>query len=306
MLTFILKRVAQSIPVLLGVVTLVFFMTRLAPGGPFDSERALPEGMKESLERHYRLDQPTYVQYAYFLKHLVLEGDLGLSFRYPATRVNTIIKETLPVSLELTLWSLCVAMGLGVLAGLMGALNPGGYWDKVGVGATTLGMCLPTFVTGPLLILVFAIKLNGFHASGWHSLGDRVLPALSLGFFYAAYAAKFIRTSLVRARSQDYIRTARAKGLGELRIFLVHGLRGSLGPALNVMGPIAAAMVSGSFVTETIFNIPGLGLFYVTSAFNRDYTLIMGTVIVYAVAVVGFNLCVDILQAWLNPSQKLQ
>lgn len=306
MLKFILKRFFQAIPVLWAITTLVFFMVRWAPGGPFERERALDPELLVKFNQYYGLDQPLSVQYGRFLKNLVLKGDLGPSFTYPDTSVNAIIKETFPVSLELTLWALSVAMALGIFSGIISALRPHSFWDNASVGCVTLGGCLPTFVLGPLLILFLAIKTKLFHASGWNTFGDRVLPALSLGIFYAAYCARLTRTSFLEIRSQDYMRTARAKGLSETRVFLVHGLRGSLNSTLNVMAPIAAAMVCGAFVTETLFNIPGLGHFYITAAFNRDYTLIVGTVLLYAAAISFFNVVVDCLQAWLNPSQKLQ
>lgn len=306
MKTFIFKRLLQAIPVLLGILTLTFFLVHWAPGGPFEGERAMAPEVLDRLNAHYGLDQPVYVQYGQFLKKLILEGDLGPSFRYPDMNVSAIIAQTAPVSMELALWALCVAMGLGVGAGVVSALKPHSKWDTASMATVTVGVCLPTFVLGPLLILVFAIKFHIFHASGWETAGDRILPALSLGFFYAAYSARLTRTGLMEIRSQDYMRTARAKGLSELRVFVVHGLRSSLSSALNVMGPIAAAMVSGSFVTETLFNVPGMGFFYINAAFNRDYTLVIGMVLFYATAIVCFNFLVDCLQAWLNPCQKFQ
>lgn len=303
MLKFILRRGLETIPVLLIIITGTFFMVRFAPGGPFDAERNVTPEIRHNLEAHYGLDKPLWVQYLVYLKQLA-HGDLGPSFKYANRTVNELIADSLPVSFELGCWGMAIALVIGVSAGIIAALKPNSVTDYIPMSIAMAGVCVPTFVAGPLLVLVFALWLKWFNPSGWYEPADRVLPALTLGIYYAAYLARLTRGGMLEILSQDFIRTARAKGASEMRVVLKHSLRGGLLPVVSFLGPALAGIVSGSFVVEQIFQIPGLGRYFITAAFNRDYTMVLGTVIFYAVLIVIFNLLVDILQVWLNPRVK--
>ena len=303
MFRFIAARLLQTIPVLFVVATLAFFMVRLMPGGPFAAERSVPPEVERELAAYYGLDKPLGRQYLDYLGQLI-RGDLGPSFKYANRSVNEMIGTTFPVSLQLGGMALGLALLLGITAGVVAALRPNSLMDYVASGISMTGICLPTFVLGPLLILVFALSLRWVNASGWFDMSDRILPALTLGIVYAAYVARLTRGGMLEVLSQDFIRTARAKGASETRIVLRHALRGGLLPVISFLGPAAAGIITGSFVIETIFQIPGLGRHFVTSAFNRDFTMVTGIVVFYAVLIVLFNLLVDIVQVWLNPKLK--
>ena len=297
----IFLRLLKAIPVLFVIATITFFMLRLTPGGPFDREKPIkdPE-IKKQLEAHYGLDKSLSSQYFDFLGKLVV-GDLGPSFKHSNRQVNEVIVKAFPVSAELGLWSIMVALALGLTAGMMASVKPNSILDYTPMTLAMIGICVPTFVMGPILILIFSLKLEWFNASGWDQWSDRVLPALTLGGVYAAYIARLTRGGMLEVMSQDYIRTARAKGAGELRVLLKHALRGGLMPVVAFLGPAVAGLISGSFVVETIFQIPGLGRHFVEAAFNRDYTMVMGTVLFFAALIILLNLLVDVLQIWLNP-----
>ena len=300
MYRFIAKRVLETIPVLLAVATLTFFMLHAAPGGPFDDDKTVSKEVLASLEAHYGLDKPLWVQYFLNLGRLV-RGDLGPSFKYPSRTVNEVIGDAFPVSLELGLYSLLIAVILGVTAGVLAALKPNSALDYSASTISMLGICLPTFVLGPVLILIFSLKLGWLNATGWNQPPDKILPSFTLGLFYAAYFARLTRGGMLETLTQDYIRTARSKGLKERTVVMKHALRGGILPAVSFLGPALARLIAGSFVIETIFGIPGLGQHFITSAFNRDYTMVMGVVLFYAVLIIAFNLLVDIIQALLNP-----
>lgn len=303
---FILHRLLQAIPVLLVVVTATFFLVRLAPGGPFSAEKAVPAEVQRALEARYQLDQPLASQYLSYLGDL-LRGDFGPSFRYPGRSVDEMIFAGLPATAELGLYALLISLVLGTAAGVVAALRPNTTQDYLPMSAAMIGICLPSFLLGPLLILVFGIWLDWMPVSGWGNVpGDKILPALTLASGYTAYVARLSRGGMLEVLSQDYIRTARAKGLPEWIVVLKHGLRGGLIPVVAFAGPAFAGLLSGSFVVETIFQIPGLGRFYVQAAFNRDYTMIMGTTIFFAVLIVAFNLLADIAAVWLNPRLRHQ
>lgn len=305
MLKFILRRLLETIPVLLVVVTVTFFMLRLAPGGPFDSEKKLSPEVEARLNAHYGFDKPLSVQYVNYLKNL-LKGDLGPTTTYANRSTNEIIGTFLPVSLELGIYSLCVALVIGISLGVLASLKPNTWSDYLPSSIAMIGICLPTFVLGPVLILFFALKLNMFDATGWDDPRDRVLPALTLGGFYAAYVARLTRGGMLEVLTQDFIRTAKAKGASASRVLFKHALRGGLLPVISFLGPATAGLISGSFVIETVFGIPGLGRQFVTSAFNRDYALVMGTVLLFATFIILLNMIVDILQVWLNPKLKFK
>ena len=305
MIRFLVRRLFETIPVLFIIITATFFMIRFVPGGPFTAERAVNPEILRNLEAHYGLNQPLHVQYVAYLSNL-LKGDLGPSFKYPNRTVNEIIADKLPTSLELGSLSLLVALAIGLPLGVLAAVKRNTWIDYLFSSTALIGICVPTFVLGPLLILVFAIQLRWVNASGWYEPIDRILPSLVLGFFYSAYVTRLTRGGMLDILNQDFIRTARAKGASEFRVVFKHSLRGGLLPVVSFLGPAIAGILTGSFVIETIFQIPGLGREFVNSAFNRDYTLVLGTVILYATLVVVLNLVVDVVQVWLNPKLKFE
>jgi oligopeptide transport system permease protein len=303
MTKFILVRFLQAIPTLFVIATLTFFMTRMAPGGPFDSEKNIPTEIKAKLEAHFGLDKPLHEQYFLYLENL-LEGDLGPSFKYMGWEVSELIANAFPVSAQLGLLSLAIALVLGLPAGVIAALRKNSKYDYLLMSIAMIGICLPTFVLGPLLILIFSSSLGWLPPLGWYSLSDMLLPSLTLGLFYAAYIARLTRAGMLETLSQDYIRTARAKGASPLRVVLRHAIKGGLLPVVTFLGPAFAGLISGSFIIESIFFIPGLGRFFVTAAFNRDYTMVLGTVLFYACLIIILNLIVDIIQASLDPRSR--
>jgi oligopeptide transport system permease protein len=305
MFRFIARRLLQTIPVLLLIITATFFMVRFVPGGPFTADKAIPPEILKNLEAHYGLDQPLWRQYFNYLGRIA-HGDLGPSFKYANRSVNEIIASTFPVSLELGGLALGVALLIGLPLGVLAAVRRNSWLDYLASSVGLLGICVPTFVLGPLLALSLGIYLQWFNVSGWYDWTDRVLPALTLGFVYAAYIMRLTRGGMLEVLGQDYIRTARAKGATEARIVLRHALRGGLLPVVAFLGPAIAGILTGSFVIETIFQIPGLGRQFVTSAFSRDYTLVLGTVILYASLIVVCNLVADVVQVWLNPKLKFE
>jgi oligopeptide transport system permease protein len=304
MIKFILRRFLELVPVLLISITVVFFLIRLAPGGPFTQEKSFSPEAIARLNEHYGLDKPILAQYGNYLLNL-LKGDLGPSFQYPSRSVNEIIAETFPVSLELGAWAILFALGIGLTAGITASLRPNTWKDHVPMGIAMTGICMPSFVLGPLLILVFGLWLGWFNASGWEYASDRILPVITLGASYAAYIARLTRGSMLETLPSDFIRTARAKGLSERSVILKHTLKNAILPVVSFLGPATAGIITGSFVVETIFNIPGMGRMFVLAAFNRDYTLILGLVVFFAMVVVVFNALVDVLLGLLNPRMRL-
>ncbi|PCJ53533.1 MAG: ABC transporter [Candidatus Hydrogenedentota bacterium] len=300
MARIIVRRLLVAGPVLLAIVTLTFFLIRLAPGGPFDDEKAVSPEIKERIEAYYHLNAPLHEQYFKYLKGLV-QGDMGPSFKNASYSVNELIALSFPVSLELGFYALCVALGIGLLAGVLASLAPNTLRDYIPMSIAMVGICVPNFVLGPLLVLFFGLQLGWLPVSGWDEPLDKILPSITLGAMYAAYIARLSRGGMLEVLSNDFIRTARAKGLSETRVILRHALRGGLTPVVSYLGPAAAGLISGSFVVETIYQIPGLGRFFVEAAFNRDYTMIMGTVLVYATLVLMLNMVVDVLHTWLDP-----
>ena len=278
-------------------------MTRYAPGGPFDAEKAIPQEIKVKLESHFGLDRPLFDQYLLYLKNL-LRGDLGPSFKYSGWEVSELIATAFPVSLTLGVLSLGVALFIGIPGGIMAALRKNTWLDYLPMSLSMAGICLPTFVLGPLLIYIFSTQLGLFPPLGWYGPSDWFLPSFTLGLFYAAYVARLTRAGMLETLQQDYVRTARAKGATPWRVVTRHALRGGLLPVVTYLGPAFAGLISGSFVIESIFFIPGLGKFFVTAAFNRDYTMVLGTVLFYASLIILLNLLVDLLQAWIDPKAR--
>ncbi len=293
------------IPVFVVVVTVVFFMIRFAPGGPFDSEKQVPPDILKNLNAKYHLDEPLWQQYVRYWGDLS-RFDLGPSFKYANRTVNEIIAESLPVSAELGMISLVWALLIGITAGGLAALKPNSLFDYIPMSFSILGICLPTFVIGPLFVLVFAVWLGWLPVGGWNTWQDRILPSLTLGFAYAAYISRLTRGGLMEIRSQDFIRTARAKGLSESRVIIKHALRGGLLPVVSYLGPAMAGIISGALVTEQIFNIPGLGRFFIQSAVNRDYTVVMGTSLLYFSLIFVANFLVDIVYVFLDPRVRYE
>ena len=299
----LLSRLLQAIPTLWVIATLAFFMTRFAPGGPFDSEKAIAEEIRVKLESHFGLDRPLFEQYLIYLQNL-LHGDLGPSFKYPEWDVSELIATAFPVSLTLGILSLLIALCIGIPIGMIAALRRNSWMDYLPMSLSMAGICLPTFVLGPLLIFALSTNLGVLPPLGWYGPGDWVLPSLTLGLFYAAYIARLTRAGMLETLQLDYIRTARAKGANSWRILTKHAAKGGLLPVVTFLGPAFAGLITGSFVIESIFFIPGLGKFFVTAAFNRDYTMVLGTVLFYATLIIFLNLLVDILQAWLDPKAR--
>ena len=294
----------MAIPVLLVVASITFFLVRLAPGGPFDSEKVVSPQVLKNLNEVYNLNAPLMEQYFDYMVN-AFQGNFGPSFRYPGRSVSEMILAGLPVTLELAMYAVLFATILGLIAGIIAAVKKNTFLDYFPMAIAMLGICMPTFLLGPVLLLLFGIELELLPVSGWDTLpGDKVLPAITLGAAYAAYIARLARGGMLETLNQDYIRTARAKGLPEFRVVLVHAVRGGLIPVIAFMGPAIAGLIGGSFVVETIFQIPGLGRFYVEAAFNRDYTMILGTTIFFSALIIFFNLLSDIAIGFFNPQTR--
>ena len=304
MLKFLLSRIAQAVPVLLVVVTATFFIVHAAPGGPFSADKAVPPEVIEALEAQYKLDQPVWRQYISYLGD-ILSGDFGPSFKYPGRSVNELIMAGIPITAELAFYAMLVALGIGILSGVGAAIRPNTLQDYAPMTLAMIGICMPSFLLGPLLVLIFGIELEMVPVSGWGDIpGDKILPSITLGTGYAAFIARLSRGGMLEILSQDFIRTARAKGLSESTVIIKHALKGGLIPVIAFLGPAFAGLLSGSFVVETIFQIPGIGRFYVQAAFNRDYTLILGMTIFLSTLIIMFNLISDLISIWLNPKLR--
>lgn len=304
---YALRRVASAIPTLFLLVTAAFFLVRFAPGGPFDFERALPPEIEANLLAQYHLDEPLWQQYGRYLADM-LQGDLGPSFQYRDYRVSELIADGLPVSMLLGGLAMLLALLLGVSAGMIAALKHSRWPDHLVMGVSMTGISIPNFVLAPLLILCFAVYLDWLPAGGWNgaSPANLALPVLTLALPLVAYIARLTRSSLLDVLGSDYIRTARAKGLGQRTILLRHAMKPTLLPVISYLGPAAAAVMTGSVVIEQIFGIPGVGRFFVQGALNRDYTLVLGVVVFYGALVILFNLLVDICYALLDPRVRLK
>jgi oligopeptide transport system permease protein len=299
---YILGRLLGAIPTLLILVTIAFFMIRVAPGGPFDSDKTLPPEVQANLDAKYNLDQPLLTQYVQYLGS-VLRGDLGPSFQYSDFTVNELIAEGFPVSIKLGASALVLALIFGVIVGTLAAWRQNSSLDYVLMGSAMTGIAIPNFVLAPILVLVFAVYLGWLPAGGWGSgeLRNMVLPVIALSLPYMAYVARLTRGSMVETLRSDFVRTARAKGLPEWKILGKHSLKVAVLPVVSYLGPAAAAILTGSVVIEQIFGLPGMGRYFVQGALNRDYTLVMGVVIVIGLLIVLFNLIVDIIYALIDP-----
>ncbi|MDA7542508.1 ABC transporter permease subunit [Gammaproteobacteria bacterium] len=304
MLAIFIKRVFMAIPVLLAVATMTFFLIKLAPGGPFDAEKAVSPQVLKNLNAVYNLDASEWEQYTDYMTG-VIQGDFGPSFKYPGRSVTEMIASGLPITFELAMYAILIALVIGVLSGVLAALKRNTMLDFIPMAIAMIGICVPTFLMGPLLVLIFGIQLELLPVAGWGQLaGDKILPSITLGFAYAAYIARLSRGGMLEVLNQDFIRTARAKGLTERMVVIKHAMQGGLIPVVSFLGPAIAGLLAGSFVVETIFQIPGLGRFYVEAALNRDYTMILGTTIFFSAMIVFFNLISDLASLWLNPRSR--
>ncbi len=302
MLSFVLRRLASAVPTLFIVVTISFFLMRFAPGGPFNLERPLSPQTMANINKAYGLDLPLWQQYLRYLGNVV-RGDFGPSYIYRDNTVDQLIGMGLPYSIELGLWALGVALVGGVAAGTFAALRQNSFLDVAIMTLSTVGVTVPNFVVGPVLTLVFAVTLSWLPAGGWGdgSLRFLILPMVALALPQLAVFARLTRGAMIEALHTDHIRTARAYGLPARTVVVTHAMRAAMLPVVSYLAPCAAALLTGSAVIETLFTIPGVGRFFVLGAINRDYTLVMGTVVLIAVFVIVFNLVVDILYGLLDP-----
>jgi oligopeptide transport system permease protein len=306
MFAFALRRLLHAVPSLFVLLTLAFFMMRAAPGGPFDAERSLPPQIEAALRSEYRLDAPLWRQYLDYESALA-HGDLGPSFQYEGYRVTELIAAGLPVSLALGACALLLALLAGSAIGVLAARRPGRLLDHLLTNLALLGVSIPNYVIAPLLILLFAVTLGWLPAGGWRrgEFADMVLPVIALALPQIAYIARVLRVSLIDALATPYLRTARARGLPERLLIFRHALRPALLPVISHLGPAAAGLLTGSVVIEQIFGIPGLGRYFVQAALNRDYTLVLGVVLLYGALILIFNFVVDLLYGALDPRLRV-
>jgi oligopeptide transport system permease protein len=300
MLNYAFKRIFTIIPTLFAIITLTFFLMRIAPGGPFDEERPLAPAVLENIQASYGLNKPLIEQYFIYIGNL-LQGDMGPSFVYRDKRVHEVLAEGLPISITLGGTALLLALIIGVFLGSIAALNQNKKTDVFIVTFATFGITTPNYVIAPILTLIFALTFSILPATGWGSPSQMVLPVISLALPQIAIVTRLMRGSMLEALKSDHIRTARAYGLPMTHVVGKHAMRSALLPVLSYLGPAAAALMTGSIVIEQIFNLPGIGRYFVTSALNRDYTMVMGTVIIVATLVLVFNLIVDLLYTVLDP-----
>lgn len=306
MLSFVARRLASVVPTLFLIVTIAFFLIRVAPGGPFDLERPLEAKVMENLNRIYQLDRPLYEQYWLYLSALA-QGDLGPSFYYRDFTVSELFRQALPVSVTLGSWAMLTSLVAGVLLGVIAALRQNHAVDYGVTGLATFGLTVPTFVTAPLFQILFGLTLAWLPVGGWNggSPANMVLPILTLALPQMAVIARLTRSAMIENLRANHIRTLRSQGLSTFTI-VTHALRGALLPVISYLGPAAAAVLTGSVVVETTFGLPGVGRYFIEGALNRDYTLVMGTVVLVAVFVMAFNLLVDISYAILDPRVRYE
>lgn len=303
MARYLISRILQLGLTLWAVVTVTFFMVRLAPGDPFGADKVLSPHVRERINEYYGFDQPIYVQYGRYLGKLV-QGDLGVSTKYEGRTVAEIIRDSFPISLRLGVLALCFALLLGVPVGIFAAAQKNTALDFLPMSVAMIGICLPTFVMGPLLSLFLGLKLQIFSVAGLFEWRDYILPALTMGLFYAAIIARMTRGGMLEVLSQDYIRTAKAKGVSGTKVLFKHSLRAGLLPVISYLGPAMVGIISGSFIIEKVFRIPGLGQHFVEAASTRDFTLVTGVTAFYAALLIVANLLVDIVLVLLNPRLK--
>jgi oligopeptide transport system permease protein len=302
--TYVLRRVGEAIFVLLVIATLTFLLLRFVPGGPFDSEKALPQEVLRNLEKKYNLDQPLYVQYFQYLGGLI-QGDLGQSYKFIGRGVTDIISETFPNSFQLGVFALIIAFSIGIPIGVIAAARHNSYLDNAAMFFAISGVSLPSFVVASVAVYFFSMRFPLFPVAGWEGTSYYILPVLVLGIRPAAVIARLTRSTVLEVISSDYIRTARAKGLSQFNILFKHVLKNSLIPVLTFSGPLVAGVLSGSFVIEHIFNINGMGKHLIQSVGNRDYPLILGVTLLFSAMLVFANLIVDLLYSFFDPRIRL-
>ena len=301
MFKLLLSRILQGLLTLFVLITLTFFLVRAMPGSPYTSEKAIPKHVLEQMNAYTGLDKPLLVQYGRYLKNLIIHQDLGIMIKKDGVKVSEIIGDSFPVSLTLGLASMAIALMVGIPAGVVAAVKKNSPTDFSCLSFAMLGICLPSFVIGPLLAVFVGLKFQSINVAGWSSATDWILPAVTLGMINAAYLARLSRGGMLDVLNQDYIRTAKAKGVPGHKIVIRHALRGGLIPAVAFVGPAFAGMISGSFVIETIFQVPGMGQHFVNAATDREFFLIQGLVLFYGFLIVGANLLADLAQIALNP-----
>lgn len=306
MISYALRRLLSIVPTLLLVATTVFVLVRLVPGGPFDQERAVPIEVERALNAKYHLDDPVLTQYGDWLWALITRADLGPTFKYPNRTVNEIIALSLPVSMQLGSLAMIFALAVGVPLGVIGAVRQNTWKDTAAMAAAMVGVSVPRFVLAPLLILVFSLNLYLFPVARWETWRHMVLPVICAGLPMAAYIARLTRGGMLEVIRSDFIRTARAKGLSERQVILRHALRGGMLPVVSYLGPGFSSLLVGSLVVEKIFNIPGMGRYFVEAAMNRDYNLVMGVMLVYGCLLMLFNAVVDVAYAFIDPRVELR
>lgn len=302
---YIVKRVALGILSIFIVATLTFFLMNLVPGGPFVAEKSISQAAQEALAAKYGLDKPLFQRYLTYMGDL-LKGDMGVSLRQRGRTVSDIIFSKLPVSMRLAGVAVAVALIVGIPLGCLSAYNRGKFADNFIIVLATCGIAIPSFITSVFLLYVFGSKLHIFPTVGLNTLSSYIMPVTALAIYPAAYITRLMRSSLLDVMGQDYIRTARAKGLGNFVILFKHALRNAILPVITYVGPMLAGLMTGSFVVEKIFTIPGLGREFVSSITNRDYTMIMGTTILLAAFIITANVIVDILYKIIDPRIKLK
>ncbi len=305
MLRFALKRVLGAIPTLLVLIALAFFLIKVAPGGPFDTDRRIPPEIEANLQAAYNLDEPLYKQFGLYLGGL-LKGDFGPSFQYRDYTVTELIATGFPVSLRLGGLAMLLAFFVGVAVGTVAALKQNSFTDHAAMAAAMTGISIPNFVMAPLLVLLFAVTLKWLPAGGLGDWRNFVLPVIALALPQIAYIARLTRGSMIEVLRADFIRTARAQGLPQRAVIIRHALKPALLPVISFLGPATAAIITGSVVIEQIFGVPGLGRFFIQGALNRDYTLVMGVVVFYGVLIIVLNLIVDLVYGWLDPRVQYQ
>jgi oligopeptide transport system permease protein len=304
MIPYLVRRVLGAVPTLLLLSVITFFALRLAPGGPFDSERAFPPEVEAAIQARYGLDRPLPEQYGRWISD-VLRGDLHESFQYLGQPVTELIGESLPVSIQLGLWALLLSVALGIPLGAVAAWRQNTFWDASAMFVAIAGVSLPSYLVASVLVLVFALQLGWLPPALWEGPASMVLPVITLGLRPMALVARLTRASMLETLQSDFIRTARGKGVAEGRVVFVHALKNSLIPVITILGPVAANLVTGSFLVEIVFQIPGMGKHFVSAVINRDYPLVMGVTLVYGAVLIACNLLVDLVYAWADPRIRL-
>jgi oligopeptide transport system permease protein len=300
MLKYILKRGLISLITIWVLITISFFLIRLVPGDPFLSERITPE-IKANMMRFYGLDQPLHKQYVRYLGHLILDGDMGQSLRYKARSVNDVIADNFPVSADLGLRALAFATIAGIALGVVAALNHNRGWDRFSILLAVIGISIPNFIIAGLIQWLFGVELKWLPVATYKTFAHTIMPAFALGLATLANLARFMRTSMLEVVGQDYIKTAKAKGLSPVEITTKHQIRNALLPIVTILGPVTATLLTGGFVVETVFAIPGLGQYFVRSMQNLDYPMILGTTIFYGSFLIIMNFVVDIVYGLIDP-----